>query len=188
MATSDGTAGAGDAGALTIRHGLRAGDLGWVVARHGELYAEEFAWNLEFEALVGTVAAAFATAHDPARERCWIAELGGERVGSVFLVRQSDTVGKLRLLLVEPSARGYGVGARLVEECLAFARAVGYDTVTLWTNEVLRAARRLYGRAGFRLVHAEPYHGFGHEQVGETWEVSLRPPDESAAGGEEEAR
>lgn len=171
--TGDSMATGGDERWVTIRHGLRPGDLGWVIARHGILYDQEYGWNVEFEALVATVAAAFASAHDPARERCWIAERDGERVGCIFLVRQSDTVAKLRLLLVEPAARGLGVGGRLVTECLDFARQARYTTVTLWTNDVLLAARRIYAGAGFRRIHAGPQRSFGHDLVEETWELIL---------------
>ena len=149
------------------------GDLGWVISRHGAIYAAEYGFDARFEALVAGVAAAFGKGFDPRREGCWIAEQGGTPVGSVFLVRDSDVAAKLRLLLVEPTARGHGVGRRLVTECVGFAGAAGYRTVTLWTQSILLAARKLYRDAGFRLARSEPHHSFGCDLVGEYWELTL---------------
>jgi DNA-binding MarR family transcriptional regulator/GNAT superfamily N-acetyltransferase len=151
----------------------RPGDMGWVVARHGALYAEERGWDETFEALAAEIVAQFLRDFDPKREACWIAERDSENVGVGFLVKKSARVAKLRLLLVDPKARGLGIGARLVEECIRFARQVGYKKIILWTQSVLVGARRIYQNAGFQLVKEEPHRSFGHDLVGEYWELRL---------------
>ena len=151
----------------------RPGDLGWVVARHAELYAREYGWGENFEGLCAQIVADFAQKLDPECERCWIAEMDGQNVGSVFLVRETDTVARLRLLLVDPVARGRGVGRRLTEECIRFARRCGYRSITLWTHQVLTAARHIYERAGFRLTSSEARRSFGCDVVSEHWDLLL---------------
>ena len=152
----------------------RPGDMGWVVQSHGALYASEHGFDASFEALVAEITAKFLTSFDASRERCWIAELDGVQVGSVFLVKHTDDVAKLRLLLVDPAGRGHGLGQRLVVECIAFARACGYRRITLGTQSTLVAARSIYQNAGFALVATEPHRSFGQSLVGETWEMELQ--------------
>jgi len=152
----------------------RIGDMGWIVHRQAILYAEEYGWDQTFEALVAEIAAAFIKSFDRDCERCWIAEREGEVVGSVFLVRQSDHIARLRLLYVEPAARGLGIGQRLVDECVRFAASKGYRTLTLWTNDVLVSARRIYEAAGFRMVAEERHHSFRKDLVGQHWELTLK--------------
>jgi len=149
------------------------GDIGWVISRHGALYAQEYRFDWRFEALVAEIAAKFVGEFERRRECCWIAERDGEPVGSVFLVKESEQIAKLRLLLVEPAARGLGIGARLVTEAIRFSRRSGYRKITLWTQSLLVAARHIYETAGFRLAASEPHHSFGHDLVGEHWELAL---------------
>ena len=151
----------------------RPGDVGWMVQRHGQIYAQEYRWDEQFEGLVADIGGRFLKRHDPKREHCWIAERNGENLGCVLLVQRSRTVAQLRLLLVEPSARGMGIGKRLVEECIRFARQAGYRKLVLWTNHVLLAARHLYRQAGFHIVATEKHHSYGHSLVAETWELKL---------------
>ena len=152
---------------------LRIGDIGWITHRQGILYAQEHGWDGSYEALVAEILAGFVKTYDPQSENGWIAERANAIVGSVFLVRASATVAKLRLLYVEPAARGLGIGARLVQECVAFARARGYRTLTLWTNDILVSARRIYEAAGFQLTKQEAHHSFGKDLMGQTWELAL---------------
>ncbi|MCA6120805.1 MarR family transcriptional regulator [Bradyrhizobium sp. WSM 1704] len=159
------------AGFLLRSH--RVGDMGWVVSRQGRAYAEEYGWDISYEALVAEICAQFIRSFDPAREHCWIAEIEGEPVGSVFLVNGGDGVAKLRLLMVEEKARGLGVGRALVEQCIRTARDNGYTKMTLWTQSILVAARGIYARAGFQRVKEEKHHSFGVDLVGETWELKL---------------
>jgi DNA-binding MarR family transcriptional regulator/GNAT superfamily N-acetyltransferase len=151
----------------------RPGDIGWVISRHGAIYAQDYGWDISFEALVAEIGAQFITSFDPVREHCWIAEVDGEPVGSIVLVKVSNDVAKLRLLLVEKKARGLGVGRALTEQCIRFAREAGYTRLVLWTQSCLTAARDIYRRAGFRLTAEQPNHSFGVDLVSETWELEL---------------
>lgn len=157
---------------LTLRD-PQAGDWGWLIQQHGLIYAREYGWNHQFEALVADIVAQVVRNFQPDVERCWVAELDGQKVGSITLVRKTDEQAQLRLLILTPEARGLGLGSRLVDECLAFARAVGYRSVMLWTNSCLTAARSMYAKRGFVLTHSEPYHDFGQDLISETWECTL---------------
>jgi GNAT superfamily N-acetyltransferase len=159
---------------VAVRRADRPGDLGWVVMAHGEVYQQQFGWDGDFEALVAKIVADYAAEHDPAREAGWIAEVDGARAGCVFLVSGDEPgLARLRILLVTPTARGLGVGTRLVQECLAFARDACYRRVTLWTNDVLVSARRIYEACGFVLTEEEPHHSFGHDLIGQNWALEL---------------
>lgn len=159
---------------VAIRRADRPGDLGWMVMTHGEVYDHQFGWNGDFEALVARIVADYATSHDREREAGWIAEVDGERTGSVLLVSGAEPgVAQLRVLLVTPNGRGLGVGTRLVGECLSFARSAGYDKVVLWTNDALTSARRIYQSFGFALIDEERHQSFGKELVGQSWELRL---------------
>ncbi|MEZ5428474.1 MAG: helix-turn-helix domain-containing GNAT family N-acetyltransferase [Pyrinomonadaceae bacterium] len=149
------------------------GDFGWVVQKNGEIYAEEYHWDEEYECLVAEIVAEFIKNFDGKKERCWIAEKDGENIGAVFLVKKDDEIAKLRLLIVDPKARGLGIGKRLVQECTRFAKTVGYKKITLWTNNVLIAARNIYEKEGYKLVKSETHRSFGQDLTGETWELDL---------------
>ena len=151
----------------------RSGDFGWVVERHGAVYADEYGFDATFESLVARIIVEYVEHANPDRQAAWIAEVQGERVGCVFCMRETERVARLRLLLVEPTARGLGIGARLVDECITFARRAGYERITLWTNDVLHAARHIYERAGFQLLKEEAHHSFGQDLVGQDWELTL---------------
>ena len=170
----DGKSSPGQRKDLYLLRPHRVGDMGEVVRLHGVLYAREYGWDERFEALVAEIAAKFVRNFDPKSERCWIVERGGEVVGSVFLVKKSKTVAQLRLLIVDPEARGLGIGRRLVEECVRFAREKSYRKIVLWTQSILGAARRIYEQAGFKLVAREPHKSFGASLVGESWELKLQ--------------
>jgi DNA-binding MarR family transcriptional regulator/N-acetylglutamate synthase-like GNAT family acetyltransferase len=171
--------GAAQPGEISLRP-HRPGDMGWVIERHGALYFSEYGWNEEFEALVAAIAADFLKKFDPARERCWIAERHGRRLGCVFLVAGERGTAKLRLLLVEPEARGLGLGRRLIAECVRLARAAGYRRIVLWTQSNLAAARHLYQLTGFRCTGRERHRSFGHALIAETWQLELRPEPRAA--------
>lgn len=149
------------------------GDMGWVVHKHGLLYSQEYGWDESFEALVSQIATDFIKQYNPKRERSWIAEMNGEIVGSIFVVEGSEDTAKIRLLIVDPKARGLGLGSQLVEECIQFSKRVGYKKLVLWTNSILKEARHIYQKKGFKLVNEEKHHSFGHDLIGETWELPL---------------
>jgi GNAT superfamily N-acetyltransferase len=157
---------------VTVR-GLDSGDLGWVIQRHGEIYRDEYGWDLSFEALVAEIVATYFANHRHGREQAWIAEVDGSRAGCVFCCQRDADTAQLRILLVEPSARGLGIGRRLVDECVDFARGAGYRTIMLWTNDVLVSARRIYEAAGFELIDQTAHRSFGHDLVGQNWELAL---------------
>jgi DNA-binding MarR family transcriptional regulator/predicted GNAT family acetyltransferase len=155
-----------------LRH-HEAGDMGWVIHQHGLLYHQEYGWDESFEGFVAQICADFIKNYNPQKERCWIAERKGERVGSIFCVKAGEDIGKLRMLLVVPKARGIGLGNRLVEECIRFAKRVGYKKLTLWTNDILVEARKIYEKKGFKLVKEEHHHSFGHDLIGQNWDLIL---------------
>ena len=159
---------------MVIRLLGEPGDLGWVVQAHGEIYAREFGWNTEFEALVARIVADYAADHDDTREAAWIATMDGRRVGCVFCVAEDETSARLRILLVDPAARGHKLGRELTRTCIEFARDAGYDRLVLWTNHPLTAARSIYLAEGFRLVSEEPHHSYGVDLVGQNYELQLR--------------
>ncbi|HEY3903303.1 MAG TPA: GNAT family N-acetyltransferase [Streptosporangiaceae bacterium] len=160
-------------GQTIIRLAGQPGDLGWIVMAHGELYAREYGWDTSFEVLVARIVADYAGKHDPAREAAWIAELNGVRVGCIVLVAANETTAQLRVLLVDPAARGAGVGRRLVDTVIDFARAAGYERMVLWTNDILTAAARIYLKAGFVLTSSEPHHSYGADLIGQNYELKL---------------
>jgi len=165
--------GTGDGKPLVMLRGLRPGDMGWVIQRHGQVYSDEFGWDMDFEGLVARIVADYHADHRPGRENAWIAEVDGARAGCVFCCEREAATAQLRILLVEPWARGLGLGSRLVDECVGFARRAGYSRVMLWTNDVLVAARRIYEAAGFVLVEEEPHHSFGQDLMGQNWELTF---------------
>lgn len=158
---------------VTIRRLGKPGDLGWAVLAHGEFYAREFSWDASFEALVAKIVADYAVSHDDAREAAWIAERNGQRAGCVFCVAADARTAQLRILLVDPAARGHGLGGRLVDECLRFARGAGYERMKLWTNHPLTAARKIYLSRGFALTEEEPHRSFGADLIGQVYELNL---------------